>query len=225
MRSKPSTHLRGRPISALVSALSAQPACAHCAYPAHSSLCPECGADLTGANARIDLGSPQRDLRLAALPTLFIALAPVMATMLAAPRAGSSSIILNALALLLLTLALAPLATLHAPHPARTQSLLHWLRASFFLALPLLTAIPLLRLSALLHYEADLSPSLSLVPPLLLWIALITWAWFLWRRDWSRETLPTRARLPHAAAAAILTASSLSGFFWFPLAAIAMLTR
>ncbi len=207
-----------------MSALSAQPACARCAYPIHASTCPECGADLSSPNTRIDLASLQRELRTASLPSLFIAIAPLPASLLIAQRADSYAITFNTLALFLLTLALAPLATRHTHTPSRPESLLRWARASFWLILPLLFALPLLRLAALLRFDAFLPVSLSLSLPLLLWIALITSSWFAWRADWSSTLTPTTSRVPPALAIALLTLSSLSGFFWFPLAALTMLT-
>ncbi len=207
-----------------MSALSAQPACARCAYPIHASICPECGADLSSPNTRIDLASLQRELRVASLPSLFITLAPLIASLLSARLAGSHAIILNTLALLLLTLALAPLATRHAHSPSRAESLLRWARASFWLTLPLLFALPLLRLTALLRFDAILPVTLALSLPLLLWIALIAASWFAWRADWASTPTPNTSRIPPALAIAILTLSALSGFFWFPLAALTMLT-
>lgn len=204
-------------------ALAAQPACARCAYPAHARVCPECGADLSSPNTRIDLASLKRELRVASLPTLFIALAPFLAACLAARLTGSSALMLNALALLLLTLALAPLATSHAHSPSRPESLLRWARASFWLALPLMFAIPLLRLAAVLRHDANLAPPAALTFPLLLWIALITAAWFLWRADWSRAASSPPARTPAICAVALLALHSLCGLFWFPLAALTML--
>lgn len=207
-----------------MSALSAQPACARCAYPIHASVCPECGADLSSPNTRIDLASLKRELRVASLPSLFITLAPLIASLLSARLAGSPAIIVNTLAILLLTLALAPLATRHTHAPSRHESLLRWARASFWLTLPLLFALPLLRFAALLRFDAELAPPAALTLPLLLWIALITASWFAWSADWRSTPTPTTSRIPAALAVALLTLSSLSAFFWFPLAALTMLT-
>ncbi len=207
-----------------MSALSAQPACARCAYPIHASVCSECGADLSSPNTRIDLASLKRELRVASLPSLFIALAPLIASLLSARLAGSPAIIVNTLALLLLTLALAPFATRYTHSPARPESILRWARASFWLMLPLLFALPLLRLAALLRFDVDLAPPAALTLPLLVWIVLITAAWFAWRADWSSTPSDTTSRVPHALAILLLSLASLSAFFWFPLAALTMLT-